>query len=97
MTATYTKLKSGDWGIRVAFNSPSSVAVGTTVVVSKRSGETKSEIMERVLWHDATTFICAVKPSARPASSKRHYRDDDQCTCPACSSGSECLCIYGRG
>ena len=36
------------------------------------------------------------KRSFRPFSS-RYRRDDGNCNCYQCRSGSECLCIYGRG
>jgi hypothetical protein len=102
MAATYTKLQNGSWGVRAS----GKLTDGATVVVSKKDGSTKTETVEKVLWSGkdqktgAIVSLCAIERDnggGSRYSGRRRYRDDDQCTCPACSSGSECLCIYGRG
>ena len=45
-SATYAKLKDGTWGVRCA----AGVQPGATVTVTKRSGESKVETVDRVLW-----------------------------------------------
>lgn len=44
MSATYTKLKDGTWGLRIVG------AITATVTVRKKSGEEKQERVGRVLW-----------------------------------------------
>ena len=61
MQATYTKLNSGDWGIRVA---GASVAPGATVTVAKKSGETKTETIGAVLWTGNAVSLCSIARSA---------------------------------
>lgn len=62
MTATYTKLRDGSWGIRVA----GSARAGATITVHKKSGETRSETVARVLWtgkdsrSGETVSLCAI-------------------------------------
>ncbi len=52
---------------------------------------------------DAARKIVAGAPAQSSRSRRPSYRssyrrnDDEQCTCYQCMSGSECLCIYGRG
>jgi len=53
---TYTKLKSGNWGIR----STSPLRDGQTVTVRKKSGETKSETIERVVWSGNGVWLAAI-------------------------------------
>jgi hypothetical protein len=101
VSASYTKLKDGSWGVRAS----GKLTDGATVVVSKRDGSTKPETIQKVLWSGkdqktgAIVSLCAIaqRESGGSRYGSRRYRDDDQCNCPQCSSGSECLCIYGRG
>ena len=81
--ATYTKLRNGSWGVRV----DGSVTVGQVVTVEKRSGEQKSERIERVLWTGDGISLCAIAASERPSnttSSRRSRRG----TWTGCSCGS---------
>lgn len=63
MTAKYHPLKNGSWGIRVV---GATVRRGDEVLVTKRSGETKTETVDRVLFEgqDRETgeamAICAI-------------------------------------
>jgi hypothetical protein len=43
--ATYTKLRSGDWGIRGR-----GLVEGRDVTVTKKSGETKTERVTKIIW-----------------------------------------------
>lgn len=55
-TATFTKLRSGDWGVRA----PVGVAVGDTIRVAKKSGGTTSVTVAKVLWRGDTEALCAI-------------------------------------
>ena len=68
-TATWTKLKQGDWGIRVQGDKP---ARGDVVTVTKKSGDTSAAVVDAVLWtgEDRETgepiALCAVVTVRRP-------------------------------
>ena len=62
MQATFTKLKSGDWGIRTQGFVP---AKGDSVDVKKKSGATQRVIVTKVVWHDDDVAICAIKHVGR--------------------------------
>lgn len=47
MSTTYTKLKDGSWGVRGPINE---IVNHSSVVVTKKSGEQKSEDIEKILW-----------------------------------------------
>lgn len=55
--ATFTKLQSGDWGITVN----GKAAVGQTVTVQKKSGETKTVTVSKVVWSGNGKSICAIE------------------------------------
>lgn len=65
MTATFTKLKSGSWGVRVLGAAPE---VGQQVAVTKRDGTTQHVTIERVLVTGDGTSICAIKQEQRSGS-----------------------------
>jgi len=71
-TATYTKLRSGDWGVRVT----GTVRPGQTVNVVKRSGEAKNERIDRVVWTDGKIALCSIIPASGTGSGSG--------TCPDC-------------
>lgn len=57
MRATYTKLKSGEWGIRVE----GKVSEGDVITVTKKDGATKSETVEKVVWTGNGITLCAIR------------------------------------
>jgi hypothetical protein len=69
MEATYSKLKDGTWGARVITDEP--LSVGTSIIVTKRSGEQKTETVKEVLWHVRETCLCRLGV-ATPGGSNRH-------------------------
>lgn len=88
--ATYTKLKSGDWGVRGDGQPP---APGTPVNVRKASGEIKSETIGRIVWQGSDTrtgqpaWLAAVTRAAAPASTSnqdRPRRNWRPCGYPGC-------------
>ncbi len=66
MTATYTKLKSGDWGIRIACakGGESTVSAGQRLTVKKKDGSEKAETIDRVLWTGDGIVLAAIKPQS---------------------------------
>lgn len=110
---TYTKLQSGEWGVRAA----GKVASGASVIVNKKDGSTKTETVEKVLWTgkdkrtSETISLCAIRAERRNGeprgrdvygsyesrSNRRRVAAGEMCSCHQCQSGSECLCIYGNG
>ena len=72
--ATYTKLKSGDWGIKLA----GKATPGQRINVTKKSGETKAETVGSVVWTDGQTSICTIQRQAhnggRGGSDGSEYR-----------------------
>lgn len=72
MKATYTKLRTGDWGLRIE---GARVGEGTPVVVVKRSGERKSERVGRVVWSGNGVTLATISRSATRRTSRR---DPDQ-------------------
>jgi hypothetical protein len=70
MATTYTKLRSGDWGIR----STETLAAGMTVQVTKKSGESKTETVDHVIWTGNGVTLASIARSAAPASPRGSYR-----------------------
>lgn len=58
MRATYAKLTSGKWGVRVTGAVPSP---GTTVVVTKKDGSTRTEVIEKVVWQGEGVALCTIR------------------------------------
>lgn len=55
--AMFTKLKSGDWGIKTQGD----VKAGDTVTVSKRDGTTDTVMIEKVIFKNEDITICSIK------------------------------------
>ena len=58
--ATYTKLRSGEWGIR----STAKIESGQMVTVTKRDGDTKTERVARVVWSGGGVWLATIGASA---------------------------------
>lgn len=56
-TATYQKLRNGDWGVRATFP----VKAGQFVIVLKRDGSKHRVQIEKVIWSGDGVFLCAIK------------------------------------
>jgi hypothetical protein len=73
-TFTYTKLRSGDWGVKVmvAQDSMLVVGAGNSVPVTKKSGETKLEKLARRIWlsDDRKTAIFAIARHAESSAGR---------------------------
>jgi len=61
MNATYTKLKSGEWGVRAT----SEVKPGDRLNVVKKSGEAKTEVVDRVVWTGGGVWLCATRQKSK--------------------------------
>lgn len=68
-TATYTKLKSGSWGIRVA----GTAKKGDRVSVATKAGVTKTETVTAVVWSGNDITICAIDAPKAPAGRGAGY------------------------
>lgn len=99
--ASYTKLKSGAWGIRVNGRARE----GGEYTVKKKDGSTKTEVVEKVLWTDGSVSLCAIRQTGsgsggsggtcdecgRPAARLIPCRDSSGISgrcCPRCASMS---------
>lgn len=89
--ASYSKLQSGSWGIRVAGAPPN---VGDRITVDKKDGTSKVETVERVLWSGAgydgqPASLCAIVATPRPegvrSTQPRPRRNWSPCGYPGCS------------
>lgn len=98
---TYTKLKSGEWGVRI----DGRATPGATVTVTKKSGENKTERIGRVLWTDGKASLCTISQTkttfrAAPAAHRYPRVSAGHWLCKACeeenplssSSCWECGC-----
>lgn len=65
--ATFTKLKNGDWGVKVN----GSASPGQQVTVDKKSGGTKTVKIAKVLWSGNGVSICAIEQ--RQTAGSRTY------------------------
>jgi hypothetical protein len=60
ITATFTKLRSGDWGLRVVRDSGYMPKAGEYVRVVKKSGEASVKPVGRVIWNDDQIALCTI-------------------------------------
>jgi hypothetical protein len=100
MSNTYSKLNTGDWGVRVAGSKPSE---GERVTVTKKDGTAKAEVIGRVLWSGQGVYLCTIAPkgaapSAPPSGGgftrRRAWRP---CGYPGCRQGQHCDECNGEG
>jgi len=76
MTATPTKLRSGDWGARVQGD----VQTGDIVTITAKSGKSWDARIARVLWSGNGVSICATESKPRRPRRARN----GECMCGAC-------------
>ena len=74
--ATYTKLRSGEWGVRVTGER---VTRGSMVTVTKKDGELREEHIERVLWSGEGVMLCAIVHRTKKQAAHNKYRQGN-CT-----------------
>lgn len=71
--ASYTKLKTGEWGLRVQ----GKVTPGEKIVVTKKDGSTKEEEVGQVLWSDSTVTLASLVP--KPQEFRRRKYECEEC------------------
>jgi len=76
MSATYTKLKSGEWGIRCTER----VKAGQRVTVSTKAGKEQSEVVNKVVWQNDDLWICSIEEKDKHGPTISKY----------CESPGEC-------
>jgi hypothetical protein len=84
MATTYTKLRSGSWGVR----STERLVPGQRVTVTKKDGTTKAETIERVIWTDGTVSLASIAQSDSASPSRK--RSGCGCDCEDCSYRCQC-------
>ncbi len=82
MAITYTKLKSGSWGIR----STEALREGASITVTKKDGSTKLETVGKIVWSGGGVWLATTSRSAAPGSSLRRGTSRGRRT--GCSCGS---------
>lgn len=75
MSAKYTKMQDGSWGIRVSGNKPYE---GQMVTVTTAGGASKSETVRKVIWSGDDRWnpgqqvtLCAIEQRMRPSGGKK--------------------------
>ena len=53
----YTKLRSGDWGLR----SDAQLKPGTTVEVTTKAGDVKQETVANAIWNDGKIWLYGIR------------------------------------
>ena len=95
MALSFSKLKTGAWGIR-----GTSITIGVPIVVTKRDGATTKVVASRILWtgKDGTQIAALAETShsrATHRSARRGCSCTDDCCARVCRCGSECNCQGG--
>lgn len=76
MNASYTKLKSGEWGMKVN----GAAKPGDVVTVTKKSGESKRKTVGAIVWSGNGVTLCTIQagtPVYR-TTGKKGYRKSVQ-------------------
>lgn len=97
---TYTKLHSGEWGVRIN----GAANVGDTVTVTTRAGATKTERIAKVIWTGNGVTLAAIATNA-PRNGRVYDTEKFNgygaprggfrakgcgCDCDECSRGCRC-------
>jgi hypothetical protein len=75
MATTYTKLRSGAWGVRCTDR----VGVGDTVTVTKRDGSVKRETIATIVWKGDGVTLAALAAKGAAAAAPRGRRTGCAC------------------
>lgn len=85
MNASFTKLKSGDWGLRVMGEKPTP---GMVVRVSKKDGTVVSKTVGTIVWSDGNVSLCtcaADAPATESSTTNNRRRGWRPCGYPGCN------------
>jgi hypothetical protein len=86
MAVTFTKLKSGDWGLRGPVDL---VKPGATVTVAKRDGTTDAKRVGRVIWSGGGVALATIASGSSASSGRSAARSRGR------SSGTRTGCACG--
>lgn len=65
MNATYTKLRTGEWGVKISgVSTPVSFTPNYSVTVTKKDGTQKSERIAKIVWQGEGVAVCAITKQA---------------------------------
>lgn len=80
-TVTFSKLRSGGWGVR---GPAAAIVVGQTAQVAKRDGTVSTVTVSKVLWTDGTMSIASILSDRAPRAQRggvgRQCRTDGNCS-----------------
>lgn len=89
MKATFTKLKTGEWGVRVE----GTPTVGQEISVTKKSGEVSTVLVSKVVWEGTNPeghalSLCEIEAKQSTQPNRTYYRKyaSNRKTCPMCGS-----------
>ncbi len=82
VNATFTKLKSGEWGVRV----PYKVEAGQQISVYPQSGDVKQVVIEKVIWKGNGIWLCAIEQRKRPRTKRDAAWAEKTGQCRSCSN-----------
>jgi len=90
MSASYTKLRDGSWGLRIQ----GSAQKGQSVIVTKKSGETKTEIVGKILWsmENGITLVAIAQSGNSHSRSSDGRRRAGSCGCDCEECSERCMC-----
>jgi hypothetical protein len=71
MTISYTKLKSGEWGIRSDSVVKEGQAVSVTIKTGAKAGQVKTETVKKIVWTNAKVWLAAIEPKKDAGSARR--------------------------
>jgi hypothetical protein len=77
MPTTYTKLRTGAWGVR----STDRISVGQTVTVIKRDGSRKQETIHTIVWTGQGITLAALAPKGAAAAPRGQRGQRTGCAC----------------
>lgn len=86
MATTYTKLRSGEWGVKVN----GAAKVGDRVTVTKKDGGTKVETIAQVVFSGNGVTLCAIRRDASPARASGKKQCATGGNCSSFGSGKSC-------
>ena len=91
MTISYTKLRSGEWGVRSDQAIKEGEIVSVTVKTGANAGKTKTETVKKIVWTDGKVWLAAVEKKDAAPAERRGNRPYE---CEECgdrvTSGSRC-------
>lgn len=90
--ATFTRLRSGSWGVRLVGHA----SAGDSVTVSRRDGTTSTVTLGREIWTDGRVHLFALAGASGSSSSARQRRPRIRESSKTCwETGGTCYSIDG--